>query len=282
MQIIRIDEKKLKIYLPEDLSECDSRQYIEMSHLIVLLQSKQISYEDFRVHALYKLLNMKPVNVGLYDADKYARIYQLSELIDSFFEPGQERVLKQFYIKNPAPKAFVWFRTHIGPTNEEDFTFGEYIDTLEALLDFTDTGEIDYLIKMFAINYRRVPLFKSNKRKNVEKYNQVELNRFKNNHIGEIYGFYLYFTSVNKYISTAKIFVQGKEIDLSIIFDLKDNDKSKHPGIGMKSILYTLAESGIYGNINDVRDVKLWEVLVRMYDVTKASLDEKERLKNEK
>jgi hypothetical protein len=224
---------------------------------------------------------MKPVNIGLFDAQKHSRIYQLSELIDSFFEPGEEKVIKQYYIKNPIPSTLINLTKYFGPENEEDFTFGEYMDTLEAFLDFSETGEIDFLTKMFAINYRKTPFFKRSKRKNCLKYKgEIDLKKFKHNHIGEFYGFYLYFASLNKYISSAKIFVQGNEIDLSIIFE-GENENSKHPGIGMKSILYALAESGIYGNMEQVRDTPLWEILVRMYDVTKAILDEKERLKKQ-
>lgn len=281
MHVIKIPEKKIVKYLPEDLSECDSVQYIEICYLILLYQSGKINYEDFRVHALYKLLEMKPVNIGLFDENKYSRIYQLSELIDSFFEPGEEKVIKQYYIKNPIPSTLINLTKYFGPENEEDFTFGEYMDTLEAFLDFSETGEVEFLTKMFAINYRKTPFFKRSKRKNCLKYKgEINLNKFKHNHIGEFYGFYLYFASLNKYISSAKIFVQGSEIDLSIIFE-GENEKSKHPGIGMKSILYALAESGIYGNMEQVRDTPLWEILVRMYDVTKAILDEKERLKKQ-
>ena len=91
--------------------------------------------------------------------------------------------------------------------------------------------------------------------------------------IGIIYGFYLLFASFKKYLTTAKIFIEGKEIDLSILFDATETVGSNIPGIGMKSTMFTIAESGIFGPLEKVREAPFWDIIVRIYDIRKRDLD---------
>lgn len=285
MHLIEFGDK-VKRYLPEDLSECSDVQYIELSTLIYMFQTNQIDYNDFRIHALYKLLNMKRVKSHVNDELKYSKIYQMSELIDSFFETNEEKqkVIKQYYIHNPIPKFRGAFRLFYGPDNDfENVTFGEYIDGLEAFINFDQTNEPDYLYELTAILYRKKSF--SLKGFDREVYNKSSVKKrakfFKNQHLGILYGVYLYFASFQKYITNAQVFVQGNEIDLSILFDQKA-DKSELPGLGMKGALLSMAESGVYGDKNGVRKTLLWDVLIRMYDVTKRSLDEEAAYKKAK
>ena len=269
---------KIKKYLPEDLSECSDVQYIELSALIYYFQCNQISYFDFRIHALYKLLQMKRVKSYVNDELKYSKIFQLSELLDSFFETNddKQKVIKQYYIHNPIPKFRGALRYYHGPDNDfENVTFGEYLDSLEAFINFDQTGEAIYLYELCAILYRKKSF--SLKGFDRQAYNKLTVKKriklFENQHLGILYGVYLYFASFQKYISSAKIFVQGNEIDLSVLFDQK-SEKSELPGLGMKGILLSMAESGVYGDQVGVRNTLLWEVLIRMYEVTKRSIDE--------
>jgi len=77
-------------------------------------------------------------------------------------------------------------------------------------------------------------------------------------------------------MTTAKIYVQGNEIDFSILYNEFSTDikfDSTIPGIGMKSLMYSIAESGVFGNLDDVRNASFWEIMIRFYDVRKRDLD---------
>lgn len=277
MHIIEVPDRNIKKYLPTELSECDTRQYIEMSALIFYFQVGDISYVDFRIHALYKLLEMKAVKKGNQDDEKYSKIYSYSQFIDSFFEisDDKEKVIKQYYIHNPIPDFLGMLTKYYGPADDfEDVTFGEYVDGLEAFVNFNQTGEMVYLYNLLAIFYRTKPLT----RKKRLPYNPDEVairsKKFLSQPIGIVYGFYLYFASFQKYLTTATLHVQGNEIDLSILFDSSNSSKSNIPGLGMKGVLLNISESGVYGDNNGARNTPLWEVLVRMYDITKRDLDQ--------
>jgi len=290
MNHIKIPHTGRDLYIPADLSECDERQYIEMSALILEYQCGHIDYETLRIHAVYKLLDMKQGKATINDNDKFSNIYQLSLLIDSFFETDDNgnKVIKQYYINNPVASFKGAIIDYYGPSDEfNNVTFGEYIDGLGYFIDFRDTGEIKYLHLLLATFYRikkqdialskLLDTFDGDVR---VKYNAASVasraKDFEKQHIGIVYGFYLLFASMQKYITTAILIIEGKEIDLTVLFDDSTPSKQKEsdlPGIGMKAIMYSFAESGVYGDIERVRNIPLWEALVHMYHLTKKSKD---------
>lgn len=287
MRLIEIPAIKFKKYVPEQLSECDFLQYIEISALIFKYQIGEITYEQFRILAFYKLLEMKPVNSEKIDLEKQSNLYQFSQFIDLFFEENEakeneakKKVIKQYYIDNKIPSIRAGIFKHYGPSNEfNNVTFGEYIDGLEAFIDFNQTGEMIYLYRLLAIFYRKPKLIKSSydirrtyDANDVEKRTEL----FKHQYIGIVYGFYLYFASFQKYLTSVKIFVEGNEIDLSILYEQNSDDyKSDIPGIGMKGVLFSMAESGVFGDQTETRNTSLWLVMIKMYDIVKRNADEK-------
>lgn len=291
MITLDIPDTGTRLYMPEDLSQCDERQYNEMSMLIYHLQHGKLPYEVFRVHAVYKLLNMKPVENG--DAsiqeEKMANVYQLSNLVDDFFEEGENevKVLKQYYVHNPIPKVRPLLANYYGPSDDfANLQFGEYIDALHLFSEYHATGDDEYLYRLMATLYRPIVLIPKKGQRRKEYFeNDVERRAkvFRKLYFGQVYGFYLLFASFQKYLATAKIYWQGRELDLSILFEEgEETVKSDIPGIGMKSTLYTLAESGVFGSINELKRENLWEILMRMYDLTKRDRDYRAKMEFEK
>ena len=277
-------------YMPSDLSDCDTRQYNEICMLVYRMQVGEINYETFRLHALYALLNMQPVESVSEEAqlEKMSNIYWLSEYVDDFFEDADDgpKILKQYYVHNPTP----WVRPRLwryyGPSDDfANVRFGEYLDALNFFSEYHATKDNQYLYLLMATLYRPAKSW-SLFRKSPNNYNsdrrelyntdlvERRAKRMENLYFGQVYGFYLLFASFQKYLSSAKIYWQGKELDLSILFDSTETElESDIPGIGMKSVLYTLAESGVFGTKMHLEQENLWEILLRMYDLTKRDRD---------
>jgi hypothetical protein len=76
----------------------------------------------------------------------------------------------------------------------------------------------------------------------------------------------------------------GNELDLSILFegDGSVQPTSGLPGIGLKSTMYSLAESGVFGSLKQLRKENFWEVILRMYDIVKRDKDVEARQKSNK
>ena len=299
MITLEIPETGKKFYLPEDLSQCDTRQYNKISELVYEFYEGIISYFDFRARGYYALLNMVPVknNDPKYQEEKMANIYQVSCLLDSFFEEDGNgaKVLKQHYVHNPVKKVRPIVRSYYGPVDEfSNLSFGEYVDALHYFTEYTETKDLDNLYRLMATLYRPKKSFHFIRRYLADYNGDIRIDynehhvearakKFRHLYFGAVYGFYLLFASFQKYLVTAKIYWQGKELNLSILFDGKDEEpKSDIPGIGLKSILYTLAESGVFGSIKELRTENAWEVFFRMYDLVKRDRDFSAKLETKK
>lgn len=297
MHIIELPEANIKRYIPSDLSECDQEQYIDMCELIFRHQNQEITYEEFLIHAAYKLMKMKPskpVNTEYQTEEeveaeecKFANIYKIGELIKDFFDEDEHgmKIIKQFYIHNPIPSFTPLTETFYGPSDSfMNMTFGEYTDGLRMFHDFHATGDMELLKLLTALFYR--PKKAESKSKNEydgdirQPYSSHTLEtRAKSLQyapIGFVYGFYLLFASFQKYLIDAKILWGGQELDFSILFQSgKGEEESANPmpGIGMDSIAFSIAESGAFGNIEQVRKTNFWQIMVRMYDLRRTDLE---------
>ena len=299
MRIIEIPEANIKRYIPSDLSECDQQQYMDICELIFYFQNEQINYDEFRTHAVYKLMKMVPSKKDDDDEEKFANIYQLSELINDFFDTDADgkKIIKQDYIHNPIPSFKPIFKTLYGPSDSfMNMTFGEYTDALRLFLDFHATGDMELLKLLTAVFYRQKKSFHFIKKRLSsydgdirEPYNskllEANAKELKHAPIGFVYGFYLLFASFQKYLIDAKIMWGGKEIDFAILFESSKEESNEPqsediPSIGMDSIAFSIAESGTFGNIDQVRNTNFWDIMIRMYDLRRTDLERQKQENN--
>jgi len=297
MHSIVIREAKIEKFIPEDLSECDSKQYIDMCELIFKFQAQMITYNELRVHAIYKLMNMVPKNEYIQEdeEEKLSNIFMLSELIDSFFivNDQDQKVIKQQYIHNPVPKFKPLWHNYYGPSDSfQNIKFGEYTDALRLFFQFNATGDFELLFALCAVLYRKKKSFYWFKKhlNNYdgdirEPYNPIFVDKrakvFRVAPIGFIYGTYLLFSSFQQFISGAQVPWGSSVLDFSILFQTDGSTEAETvPGIGMDSVLFSMAESGAFGSLEKVQNTNLWHILIRMYDIRKRDLDNQKREEN--
>jgi len=284
-----IETDTLKRYLPADLSECDSQQYIDMCELLFKFNTQQISADDLLTHAVYKLMNMKASESidESEEMNKMGNVSLLKELIEeSFFDKVENEEsgtydLKviQNYIDNPVPIYKPLWRSYYGPDEMfNNVKIGEYTDAFKLFLKFNASGEMETLYEFVATLYRpKKPFhFISKHFSNYDgdcrvKYNPNHIKKrvksLKYAPIGFIYGVYLYFASVQIIISSGQIEWGDKTLDLSILFkgdnvviDIEAED------IGLDSIVFAMAESGAFGDYSKVKEAPFWDMMIKMYD----------------
>jgi hypothetical protein len=251
-----------------------------------MLNSGQIDYVQFRVLAVYSLLGLKwnrktystPDFIPTNELPKWENIFRLSEFIDNFFEKKTDEnsneifSVKQHFIHNHSP-FYRLFKKYYGPESAfENVLFGQYLDGLEEFIYYSQTGSVQALRNLFAIFY----LSKN------EKYNRKNSlkrakNIFKYVDIRHLYGFYVFFSSMQNYIMSGNVVIMGQEIDLQIIFAEveKENIKSTIPSIGWVSTAQDIAESGVFGTYENVRNTEMRAVLLRLYELKKRAFDDK-------
>ena len=297
MVTIEAQDTNFKAYMPSDLSECDARQYIEMCKLIFKMQTEQISYDELKTHAVYKLLNMVPSNKeSIDDENKFGNVYRLSEKIETFFDivGDDQKVIKQNYIHNPIPMFRPTWQTLYGPTDQfMNVKFGEYRDALRLFYEFNTTGDINTLYDIVAILYRPKKYFHAIQ-KRLPNYDGDIRQSYNSNHvakraevmryapIGFVYGVYLLFASFQKFIVTAQIPWGDKMLDLSILFQ-NDGDRSNEdalPDAGMDFVMFMMAESGTFGTLKELDNTNIWMIWVRMYEIRRKDLEQQKQLEN--
>lgn len=288
MHSLEFQEIGERLWLPENLGECDRRQYLDASKLILMFQMGELSESQFRVMLLYSLLNMdsKKTELEYEDEKKWQNIYICSEVLKSFFredESGQKHLV-QDYVHNPVKS--VNYKLHIfkGPKDAfQGMTYGQLEDGVGEINNFLKFGEIESLVKLFAIFYL----------KGGEKYSTINLEKrikfFDQLDIRYVYGFYLLFVSFFNYLTKECIMViDGRELDLRILFatpeenDIEEKNTDELEGLGMRATSFQLAESGVFGTLKELREADAMMVLVRMYDlVLRNRKEEAERKEQE-
>lgn len=279
IEILELDER---LWIPENLGQCDRRQYLDMAKLALLLQLGEINLDQFRVLGLYSLLNMEYDQAEMeYASDeKWENIYRCAELLDSFFtvdENGQHHLV-QDYITNPVKTVKYKFHTFFGPKDAfAGMTYGQFEDGFGELHNFNKTREVESLVKLFAIFYL----------KKGEKYSAVDLEKrvafFNTLDVRYIFGFYLLFTSFVNFLTTeCVVLLDGKEVDLTVLFGNKKSDGDDedstdgYEGLGLRSTSFQLAESGVFGTLKELREEEALMVFVRMQDLVLRHRQEKE------
>lgn len=290
MHEIQIHQNKKRLYMPENLGECDNNQFAFMSDLFHQYQTQKISYEQLRYNAVYHLLNLKKGDrktLSQPERDRMeANIYQISTLVDSFFfheevEDKTQITLSQNFRHNPMKHIPLLKGKLTGPRdNFEGMTFGQYLDALDKFGNFVQDPDIDLLYELCATLYQ--------KGKYSPKKTKATIKLLKANYFGYVYGAYLLFTTFQQVINNSLIMIEGNLCDLSVLFEKPKNYKkyTSYPSIGMKSTAFVLAESGVFGTYKDVRNAHLWDIFARLYDLkvrdaeTEKQLEEQERKRN--
>lgn len=291
---IEIPDANETLYLPLNLSQCDQRQYIAFCELMYRLESNKIAFEEFKILATYELLGLKKGKreIAQDEIDQaLATISQISEYIAYFFEQTEDDKvrLQLSYNKNHIKKVDFVNKSFSGPKDFfTDVSFGEYEEALNLFFEYQQSRNSDLLIRIMAIFYR--PTKKGKRIPHNADHVEKRMKHLRHLDMGYLYGFYYTFAAFHNYFTSSSVVWEGKEIDMSIIFtDLPEDetDKAKYDspysGLGLKSIAFQLAESGVFGSLKEVRDTNLWEAALRLYDIRKRDLDYKAEQKlNEK
>ncbi len=290
MEHTLIDEDILTLDIPEigkslcmplNLKVCDQRQYVAICALIYRLEGKEITSEEFKTLSVYELLDLQQGKrkIGEEEVNQaLSNIQGIAQYIPNFFfEKEGVLQIKLDYDKNHIEEITSGLHKFYGPQDDfSDVSFGEYEEGLNVFLEYNRVKDIELLVRLAAIFYRK----KGKRKREVYDSDTIDerMEQMKYVQPGELYGFYYTFAAFHTYFSSSCVSWEGRVIDMSIVFteqdeDEKSNYESPYPGLGMKSILFQLAESGVFGNDKGVRRTNLWEVVLRLYDIRKTDLD---------
>lgn len=285
----------LELQYPESISEMTIDQYLDFTKLVYKFKEQSMSYTDFSIELVYKLLGLKrTIDIEKHkDADKVIEnIDKISELNESFFNTKNEdgkvyKSLKHDFVNNLVPKIKVGRKFYYGPSDALINTeFGEYVTALNAYVDYSKSGDVNDLNILVGTLYR--PKKRWNSRKYIldsripfdKEMVPYYAKKLQNVSFEYKYAIYLFFSACQNFIVTAKHLPisGGVNVDLSILF--KSDKGSGGKGIGMAGVIYTLAESNVFGDAEKTAKQNTYDVLLRMVQTYLQAKKMKENVKN--
>jgi hypothetical protein len=295
MHTIEIPDIEFKVEIPSEVSELDPEQASFVMEQILLLQSGKIAIDQFRINLISFFLNLKMSGKYVYFRNKKNKtvqekqfidsvnenVFRISETMESFFIAGDDKhslVFNYDTVKNLIPQIGKYYGPAAALT---DCTFYEYKEPHIRFVEFCKGHDEQKLNELVAVLYRPKRLLnfllkylpghdgqmrrklipKTNPRyfeKRVRKIAKVPYNiRF---------AVYMYFQKCEEYLYTGKPEIDGQEIDLGVLYQGAKSSKGK-PDIGLTGIMYSLAETNVFGNIEETANTNLYDILARLYQL---------------
>lgn len=299
MHTIEIEHRAKNMTLPEYLGEFTNTQYIQFCILWVEFVNGRLTYGALRIKLLYKLSSMLHSGSKLSEEDAENRnfnVYNLSLLMDDYFtdEQHEGKTVKNIdltFVDNKIPIFTHQFLKYYGPDEALlNISFDEFIEANGHFKSFAKTKDEQSLNMLIATLYRPKKLptprnifrnYDGDKRQDfVEANVNLRAKKLKNLPYHIKYGIYLFFMACQNYIATAtEVEVDGNICDFSILFK-KDGAAVK--GIGMPGLLFSLAETKVFGNKKETGKERYWNILLRLYQNHLTTEELKQQRKNVK
>lgn len=293
MHTIEIPEKGLQHSFPSQIEEMNEHQFIRFIELVLQYTGEAITLEQFKASLIISLLDVRlDFMYTFMSADArenaLAEIYRLGELCESFFEEIDHEGKKSKCFKLNFTRNFIPVICGIyhGPADVlQDVTFCEYRHAhryYTAYLESHDENDLNHLIAVLyrpakkGLTFRRffagfdgqirVPF--------TSRYNPMILeNRVKD--IAGLpmairYGIFLFFSGCERFLVNGSVKIDGKTIEFSSIYDQRDGESSG-PDIGLIGILYSLAETHVFGSIEETDNQNLYDIMLRLYQLVSQS-----------
>ena len=278
----KIEFKNITKEFPESISEMTAPQYRYFCFLEMNRQLGKISMERLEVLFVYFVLDM----VHTTNAPKVVEnITALRELVAPYFttqiSKGKEYVILDYnFVTNPLTTIECNNTILYGPLDAlQNCSYEEvFVHAQNALLDFASDKDEDALDRLVAILYRPGEKGKRPKFKAEDLQDHLPIVK---QLLPEVkFGIYLFFASCQKFITSADELDIGGGVTVNIAELFKpDSSQGTEKGIGPVGIIYSLAESGVFGNAQETARQNVYDVLIRMVQLNQQAKTAKKNAK---
>lgn len=287
MHTIEIPEIRKKLQMASCIEELQPADFMYLMQLVLLSKKGEITVDDFKTLLACRLLRVKKsrkylLMKGVEKDTVHDNVNRISNLVDSFFvtetRNGEDvRVLNLDFIRQMIPHVGRYYGPADALTN---CTYYEYKEAFSYFQQFnTDQDETD-LNLMIAVLYRprrrflwirrRMANFNGQDRiPFTSRTNPAKLLKRASRIAGWKYevktGIYLWLNSCITYLRTGSPVIDGNVVDLSILY--KGGDEDTKPGIGLTGLLFSLAESHVFGTLPETSEANLYDIMARLYQL---------------
>lgn len=311
MHTIEITGSGIKKEFPGSIQEMNSKQYLLFIKLFLELVLGTIDINEFKISLVCQLLDIKkniPLKWMKEDKKEIVldNIRRLADTMESYLTPHPEPLLegegemqnlpfpseggvKQAsfitidtnFTRNPLPK----IKNLYGPDDVlTNCTGYEYKEAITAYKKYIDTKNDVHLNELIAVLYREKKRFLFVKRHFssfngevrrafTDKTNPIFLKK-RIQKVSKLpfhvkYGVLVIFQAFQDFMTRGEIEIDGNKINLSVLYEGGSSDADN--GIGMIGLFYELAESKVFGTLEDVMNTNIYDILTRVYQLVQLN-----------
>ena len=292
-------ENKPTITFPEHLGEYTNAQYQHFCQLLAQKNIGIIDYDEFATQLVYKLMDMEHSKRKLTAEELEIRnenIYRLTLLIDGLFtektiDNKLYKTLVLSFVDNKIPQFTHNNVVYHGPDDALlNISFDEFLAAINSYNSYNKTQDVADLNQLVAALYR--PKKTKTKHNLLTNYDGDVRQEFYQTNVtlraqelailapGIKLGVKLFFEACINYITTATdVNVQGNSIDLTVLFKGKSTQEKS---IGMLNVLFSLAETNVFGNKKETGKERYWTILLKLYQNHLDTETQKQQIKDAK
>jgi len=205
--------------------------------------------------------------------DYYILVNQIAWRMDWLFQTIDNQIqLNYNSTVNLLPK----IGKYVGPQSHGiDLRFGEFRTAADIMTQYREEEDIDVLDALVGVLYRlknkqvKKADFNGNLREPFNKHN-IEMYADRVKHLNEIYkyGVYVWFASFCSFLISGTFNIEGRDICFAPVFGTNEtkntDEKQTEDKLGMLSILFTLADTGTFGNVEQTDNAPLLDVMCKL------------------
>lgn len=289
MHELSIPDVGLTLHIPENANECTPEQYGHLLTLFPQLVAGQLSPEEFRIRLAYRFLRMKPGRnkqkmAGVPSHQKLSNLWRIAQLFGGFLSlpaDGSPQLnistIRQFY-----PRIKHRGHTYFGAADAlTSLTFIEFIHADVAARKYAESQDPAQLALLTALIYRKQKPWVFRLFGNKPYMPQAVEAQAAKKPLPALYQA----AALNLYQSTLQwwgdgpIEINGTEVDLRLLWS--GSGKSKSSG-SLTTVLFSLAESGVFGTVKQTSEANLYDVLLRLYQVAQQAKEAEQRAKEQR
>lgn len=254
---------KRQIQFPDCWEEVTPEEWVYLLYLrSKLINMRGVNIDDVKRMWCSSVLKMRGFRHSN-KKDDLVLIYRLSQTLDWQWTVDDSSISLNF---DSTVNLLPQWNDLIGPASHgADMTFGEFRYAVIMMNEYTTSQDIMFLNSLCAVLYR-----KADKKGKRSRFNQdaIQSSLPDIEKIPEYvrWGIYAWFASFCKFLFTGTFILDGCEICFAPVFGSSGNDYTPEQSLGMNSILFSVAESGVFGSIEDVDNTQLMRVLLKLLD----------------
>lgn len=239
-----------------------------------LMTQKGVTLKDVKIEWCRFVLHNRRFRQDVGKTDFLILIYELSNTLDWMWGVNDDQFIELTF--NSTVNLLPRWGKLVGPLSHGgDLTFAEFRHAVILFNQYNATQESIYLSCLVGMLYRKPG-------KNVgkktfdgqyrEEFNPARIDLYAKRI--EVmpewvqYGVYAWFAHFCDYLLTGEFIVDGSQVCFSSIFERKKESEgdNQSQNLGMNAILFSVAESGIFGNLDEADKQPLLRIMLKLLD----------------